>query len=156
MAARPRAGVHDKGSIELAHVIQAARERGDFHKAGAIALFIGIVRGQTPNHAEVEKLELQAYEEQANQRLQSICEDLLTREGIVDVQIHHLLGEFAVGEDLIYVLVAGAHRHHVFPVLEEAVERYKTEAPIFKKETTVDKNGKTRSFWVSEQGAAGK
>jgi molybdopterin synthase catalytic subunit len=40
--------------------------------------------------------------------------------------------------------------------LEEAVERYKTEAPIFKKETTVDKHGKARSVWVSEQKAAGK
>jgi molybdopterin synthase catalytic subunit len=70
--------------------------------------------------------------------------------GIIDVQIHHLLGEFSVGEDLVYVLVAGAHRKDVFPVLEEAVERYKKEVLIFKKEYRIDGKGKTTSSWVSE------
>ncbi len=67
------------------------------------------------------------------------------------MQIHHLLGEFEVGEELVYVLVAGAHRSSLFPVLQEAVERYKTEVPIFKKEHLVDKEGKTKAYWVSEQ-----
>jgi molybdopterin synthase catalytic subunit len=39
----------------------------------------------------------------------------------------------------------------LFPVLQEAVERYKTEVPIFKKEYLVDKEGKTKAYWVSEQ-----
>ena len=39
-------------------------------------------------------------------------------------------GEFNVGEDLVYVSVAGSHRTDVFPALREAVERYKSEAPI--------------------------
>jgi len=67
------------------------------------------------------------------------------REGVIDVQIHHFVGEFDVGEDLVYVVVAGAHRQNVFPVLEEAVERYKGEAPIFKKEYVIDKEGVTKS-----------
>ena len=150
------AGVHKKGSIDLTQLIQITKRRQNFHKAGAIAVFIGVVRGETPQQARVEKLELEAYEEQANQRLQRICEDLTKREGIVDVQIHHLLGEFAVGEDLVYVLVAGAHRHRVFPVLQEAVDRYKEEAPIFKKETTIDKQGTPTSSWVSEQASKGR
>ncbi len=71
--------------------------------------------------------------------------------GIVDVQIHHLLGEFSVGEDLVYVLVAGSHREYIFPVLEEAVERYKKEAPIFKKETVITEKERTKAYWTSEQ-----
>ena len=71
--------------------------------------------------------------------------------GIVDVQIHHLLGEFNVGEDLVYVSVAGSHRTDVFPVLREAVERYKSEAPIFKKERVTDAKGSATEFWVSEK-----
>jgi molybdopterin synthase catalytic subunit len=70
--------------------------------------------------------------------------------GIMDVQIHHLLGEFNVGEDLVYVLVAGSHRKQVFTVLEEAVERYKKEAPIFKKEHVVTKKGEAKAYWVEE------
>jgi molybdopterin synthase catalytic subunit len=40
----------------------------------------------------------------------------------------------------------------VFPVLREAVERYKNEAPIFKKETVRDKKGRAKAYWVSERG----
>ena len=48
------------------------------------------------------------------------------------------------------MLVAGAHRRNVFSVLEEAVERYKKEAPIFKKEYITDEKGKTRAYWVTK------
>ena len=148
-----RAGVHEKGTLKLTNIIQATKANENFHKAGGMALFIGVVRGETKNKEKVEKLELEAYEEKANKVLENICNDLSKREGIIDVQIHHLLGEFEVGEELVYVVVAGAHRSKLFPTLQEAVERYKEEVPIFKKEYITDKEGKTRSHWVSEQGA---
>jgi len=47
--------------------------------------------------------------------------------------------------------VAGGHRSNVFPVLQEAVERYKKESPIFKKEYVTDEKGKVKSYWVSER-----
>ena len=83
--------------------------------------------------------------------LEKICDDLKEKPGIVDVQIHHLLGEFDVGEDLVYVSVAGSHRPEVFSVLREAVERYKHEAPVFKKEQIVNQQGVTQEAWVSEK-----
>ena len=137
--------------FSLLDIIKNVKSKRDIQKAGAIALFIGIVRGETLNREKVQKLELEAYKEKANEILASICNDLKKKQGIVDVQIHHLLGEFSVGEDLVYVLVAGAHRRNVFSVLEEAVERYKKEAPIFKKEYITDEKGKTRAYWVTER-----
>jgi molybdopterin synthase catalytic subunit len=131
-------------------MIRSVKNRPDFQKVGAIAVFIGVVRGETLKGEKVQKLELEAYEEKASAVLADICKDLKKKQGIVDAQIHHLLGEFNVGEDLVYVLVAGAHRKNVFPVLEEAVERYKEEAPIFKKEHIVDKKGKSSAHWVTE------
>lgn len=148
-----QAGVHKKGVLSLLDLVKNAKENQDFQKVGAIALFIGVVRGETLEGEKVQKLELEAYEEKANEVLAEICKDLKNREGIVDVQIHHLLGEFTVGEDLVYVLVAGAHRQNVFPVLREAVERYKKEAPIFKKEYVKNKKGKTTAYWVAEREA---
>jgi molybdopterin synthase catalytic subunit len=62
-----------------------------------------------------------------------------------------LLGEFTVGEDLVYVLVAGSHRQNIFPVLEEAVERYKNQAPIFKKEYVLTKQGEKKAYWLEEK-----
>lgn len=143
-------GVHQKGNISLSDIIKDLKDKHGFQKAGAIALFTGVVRGETLRHERVQKLELEAYEEKASEVLTNICEDLKNREGIVDVQIHHMLGEFSVGEDLVYVLVAGSHRKDVFPVLEEAVERFKKEAPIFKKEYITTGKGETSAYWVSE------
>ncbi|NWG11283.1 molybdenum cofactor biosynthesis protein MoaE, partial [Candidatus Bathyarchaeota archaeon] len=113
--------------------------------------FVGVVRGETLKEEKVEKLELEAYEEKANEVLTNICANLKKREGIVDVQIHHLLGEFNVGEELVYVMVAGSHRKNVFSVLEEAVERYKKETPVFKKEHFTTQKGKPSAYWVAEK-----
>lgn len=147
-------GVHKKTTITLPELFKNVKKNPNFHKAGAVAVFVGLVRGETSEGDVVKKLELEAYEEKANEVLAKICDELKKRDGVIDVQIHHLLGEFDVSEDVVYVLVAGAHRHNVFPVLEEAVERYKKEAPIFKKEYVTDKKGVTKSYWVSERGTS--
>ena len=146
-------GIHKKGELSLSELLKSIKERADFHKAGAIATFVGVVRGTTLEGENVEGMELEAYEEEANRVLGEICETLKKRVGIVDVQIHHFVGEFSVGEDLVYVVVAGGHREQVFDVLREAVERYKSEAPVFKKEHVVDEAGVKESYWVSEREA---
>ncbi len=142
--------IHRKGQFALQDLLNSTRANPKFHNAGAIMMFIRVVRAKTQMRETVKKLELEAYEEKANEVIDGICEDLRKKEGIVDVQIHHFIGDFNVGEDLVYVLVAGSHRHNIFPVLEEAVERYKSEVPIFKKEYIIDEKGRTRSYWVSE------
>jgi len=144
-------GIHKKGKFSLHDLLRSVRNKTNFHKAGALAVFVGVVRGETSGGETVKKLELEVYEEKANEVLENICKDLRKREGVMDVQIHHLVGKFDVGEELVYVVVAGAHRQNVFPVLEEAVERYKREAPIFKKEYMINKEHATKSRWVSER-----
>ena len=146
-------GVHEKGTFNAQDAIDNIKKDPNYHKAGAIGLFIGVVRGETlGSEAEkVEKLTIEAYEEKADQVLAKISEDLTLKHGIVNVQIHHLLGEFKVGDDLVYVAVAGAHRTDVFPVLREAVERYKSEVPVFKKEHITTKEGSISEYWVSEK-----
>ena len=146
-----KAGVHEKGSFTAQDAIDNIKKDPDFAKAGAIGLFIGVVRGDTVDGQKVKSLQLEAYEEKANQVLGKICDDLVRKPGIVNVQIHHLLGEFKVGDDLVYVAVAGSHRTEVFSVLREAVERYKSEAPIFKKERVVGGKGGATEYWVSEK-----
>ncbi len=144
-------GVHKKGEISISEVIEKIKLNPRFSEAGAIAIFVGVVREKTTSGEKVERLEIEAYEEKANETLRKICEDLKKHEGIVDVQIHHFLGEFKISEDLVYVIVAGSHRQNVFPVLAEAVERYKKEAPIFKKEYVIGEDGMVKGYWVSEQ-----
>ena len=146
-----RAGVHEKGTYTVNDMVDSIKSESDFSKAGAIGLFIGVVRGETLDGEKVQKLTMEAYEEKANEVLNEICDDLSSKPGIVDVQIHHLVGEFNIGDDLVYVGVASSHRTDLFPVLREAVERYKSEAPVFKKERAVDAKGATFEYWVSEK-----
>ena len=147
------AGVHKKGTFNAQDAIDNIKKDPNYHKAGAIGLFIGVVRGETLDSEKesVQKLTIESYEEKADQVLNKISEELTQNPGIVNVQIHHLLGEFNVGEDLVYVAVAGAHRTDVFPVLREAVERYKNEVPVFKKEHITTKKGSAKEYWVSEK-----
>jgi molybdopterin synthase catalytic subunit len=144
-------GIHKKGTFSLCDLLKSIKENSKFDKAGAIATFIGVVRGETLGGERVNGLDLEAYEEQANKVIGNICDDLKKREGVVDVQIHHFIGRFIVGEDLVYVAVAGGHRQNVFGVLKEAVERYKSEVPVFKKEHIIDEYGVKKSYWVSER-----
>jgi molybdopterin synthase catalytic subunit len=145
------AGVHEKGAFNLSDLINNAKKNSKFNEAGAIAVFIGVVRGETFEGKKVVSLKMEAYAEKANEVLSAISKELSEKPGIVDVQVHHLLGEFNVGEDVVYVSVAGSHREEVFSVLREAVERYKKEAPVFKKERVVDAGGAESEYWVSEK-----
>ena len=144
-------GLHEKGTFNVQDAIDNIKKDPNYPKAGAIALFIGVVRGDTFESERVEKLTIEAYEEKANQVLAKISDDLTQKHGVVNVQIHHLLGEFNVGDDLVYVAVAGAHRTDVFSALQEVVERYKIETPVFKKERVTDKHGSSSEYWVSEK-----
>ena len=144
-------GVHQKGDFSIQDLMENLKQNSSFDKIGAIGFFVGVVRGENNEGQKVQKLTLEAYEDKANEVLEKICNDLQEKPGIVDVQIHHLLGEFNVGENLVYVSVAGSHRPEVFSVLQEAVERYKHEVPVFKKEQVVNNKGVTQEFWVSEK-----
>jgi molybdopterin synthase catalytic subunit len=146
-------GVHEKGTFTAQDAIDNIKKNPNYNEAGAIALFIGVVRGETldAEKGQVQGLTIEAYEEKANEVLEKISTELSEKPGIVNVQIHHLLGDFKVGDDLVYVAVAGGHRTDVFPVLREAVERYKSEVPVFKKERIISAEGKPSEYWVAEK-----
>ncbi|MGZ4850363.1 MAG: molybdenum cofactor biosynthesis protein MoaE, partial [Candidatus Bathyarchaeia archaeon] len=62
-----KAGVHEKGKFTVQDTINNMKKDPNYYKAGAIGLFIGVVRGETFQGEKVEKLKLEAYEEKANQ-----------------------------------------------------------------------------------------
>ncbi|MGA9080678.1 MAG: molybdenum cofactor biosynthesis protein MoaE [Halobacteriota archaeon] len=116
--------------VTLGALVRAVRAHPDIHKAGAILTFTGVVRG------EALALEFDIYEGEAQQRISSIAHDLTAIEGIVDVKIYHKSGRVNKGEDIVYIVVAAAHRQEGFKALRDAIERIKKEVPIWKKELT--------------------
>jgi len=129
---------HDLDDIET--LIDGLKRITD--EVGAIAIFIGVVRGKR-NDEKVLRLEYEAYEELASKVAEKIIEDAKTKYGIIDACIQHRIGTVKVGGDIMYVLVASKHRAEAFQALSEIVERIKRELPIWKKEVT-----EKGSYWV--------
>ena len=76
-----------------------------------------------------------------------IRNEIKKKEGIQEVLIHHKTGVIKAGEDIVYIVIAAAHRTELFSALSEAIERIKAEAPIWKKEFT-----EKEEFWVHDKG----
>ncbi len=51
----------------------------------------------------------------------------LGRPGIIAVEIHAFEGDFSIGDDLLYVVVAGDIRENVFSAMREIIERMKSQ-----------------------------
>lgn len=129
----------------LEALIKKARKNPAIRKAGAIGTFTGIVRELAGNE-RTSRLEFEKYEPEASKALDRIREELKQKEGILEVLIHHKTGVIKAGEDIVYIVIAAAHRTELFPALSEAIERLKAEAPIWKKEFT-----EKEEFWVHDR-----
>jgi molybdopterin synthase catalytic subunit len=88
---------------------------------------------------------IESYEKHANGVLQKICQEVKEKYSLTDILIVHGVGSFSAGEPVVMVLVASPRRKFGFQALTEAVERYKKEPALFKKE--IYKDGS--SEWIS-------
>ena len=133
----------DRYTLEA--LIKKARNSPSIRKAGAIGTFTGIVR-ELAGDEKTSRLEFEKYEPEASKALDRIRKEIKQKEGILEVLIHHKTGIIEAGEDIVYIVIAAAHRTELFPALGEAIERIKAEAPIWKKEFT-----EKEDFWVQDK-----
>lgn len=133
----------DRYTLEA--LIKKARNSPAIRKAGAIGTFTGIVR-ELAGDEKTSRLEFEKYEPEASKALDRIRKEIKQKEGILEVLIHHKTGIIEAGEDIVYIVIASAHRTELFPALSEAIERIKAEAPIWKKEFT-----EKEEFWVQDK-----
>lgn len=102
--------------------------------AGMILCHNGIVRASDRSGAKrVEALRVEAIDE----KIREILSWAETLPGIVAVVIEALTGEFRVGDDLLYVVVAGDVRENVIDAMRQIIERIKSEG-VKKTEIYVD------------------
>lgn len=144
-------GIHPRGAVNLQDLIEDVKKGPQAYRIGCILTFTGVVRGLANDESKVVKLEYEAYTEMAKSKLEEIASDLKRMRGIVDVKIHHFIGSLPVGEDVVHIVVAAEHREEGFKALREAIERLKSEVPIWKKEYTV-----SSSYWVGVEGTISK
>jgi molybdopterin synthase catalytic subunit len=105
---------------------------------GAIATFVGVVRGETDGK-ETLYLEYEAYPEMAEATLARIGDEIHERwPSIREIAIVHRAGRLEIGEAATVIAISAAHRSEVFDALRYAIDRLKEIAPIWKKEVWAD------------------
>lgn len=126
--ARARSGLVD-GPIDVESIIRTVSDPA----SGAVLTFLGTVRDHHRNRP-VTKLTYSAYRPMAEARLRTIVEDLeASTEGLRAALVHRL-GEVPVGEPSVVIAVASPHRAAAYEASRTALERLKSEVPIWKRE----------------------
>ncbi len=127
-------GIYNKEEITLDHIINSIKKNPNITQVGSIHTFTGIVRETSKEGKPVIRMKIDAYRELANKTILKICEKLKRKKGIIDVKIIHLKGDFELSEDLVYIVVASAHREEGFDAVIRAVDMYKKEITVWKRE----------------------
>ena len=137
-----KSGIYEKGTFTFEEVYNSIKAHPLIKRSGSILTFTGIVRETSKIGEPIKNLEIEAYNELGNKIIDDICRTIKEKYDLIDIKIVHLKGSFDISEDLVYVLVASAHRPEGFNALMEAVERYKRELTVWMKEQLLDGTSK--------------
>jgi molybdopterin synthase catalytic subunit len=102
-------------------MVRKIKEHPAYHDAGMILCHNGVVRGTSRDGKPVTGLTLYA----DRNRLTEIVAEMKKREGIIEVLVEVREGTLRVGEDVMFVVVAGDFRENVFPVLMDTINSIK-------------------------------
>ncbi|MBC8224530.1 molybdenum cofactor biosynthesis protein MoaE [Candidatus Bathyarchaeota archaeon] len=109
---------------------------------GAIVTFLGTVRNSSQGR-DVDRIEIQVYEEMAVKQLQAIREDAITNFGVEDVAIVHRYGSLGVSDNIMMIAVGASHRPEAFEACRYVLETIKEKVPLWKKEFTPEGD-----YWI--------
>ena len=107
--------------------------------AGAVATFTGLVRSDDG----VGTLELEHYPGATEAALTRLAEEATGRWALGAATIVHRVGPMAPGERIVFVAAAAPHRAAALEACAYLIDRLKTDAPFWKRET---RGGEAR--WV--------
>ena len=129
-------------------ILEEVYQLADDGANGAIVLMSGTVREQTAGKP-VAFLEYQAYEPMAIGLFQQIAQNLRQQWSSVNrVVIHHRIGRLKIGEISVLVAVGCPHRREAFEACQYAIDTLKHNAPIWKKEASINPDGSIEANWV--------
>lgn len=127
-------------AIDVAAEMATAEAGG----SGAIATFTGLVRADDG----VLTLELEHYPGATEAALITLAEQATKRWSLAAATIVHRVGPMSPGERIVFVATAARHRAEALDACAFLIDRLKTDAPFWKRETRA---GETS--WVSARTA---
>jgi len=121
------------GDFDVAREIAALR--GGDARVGAVAAFVGLVR-DINDAAAVSTLTLEHYPGMTEKALARIVDEAKSRWNVYEALVIHRVGELKPTDQIVLVVVTGAHRGEAFAACEFIMDYLKTRAPFWKKEQT--------------------
>ena len=107
---------------------------------GGVASFTGIVRGDDG----LTELLLEHHPEMTLTMLQALAAEAAARWDLLGATIIHRYGALGPGAPIVFVATAARHRAAALEACASLIDRLKTQAPFWKRETFAD----GRQSWV--------
>ena len=98
---------------------------------GAVVTFTGIVRDT--GDARLEAMEIEHYPGMTEDALCTLAEAAMDRWSLFGVTILHRVGRMEVGERIVFIGTAAAHRREALDACAYLIDRLKTDAPFWKR-----------------------
>jgi len=103
--------------------LKEVKQRANPEDLGMILVHNGIVRGISKSGRPVQRMNL-SYDQK---RLNSVIPIFKQRTGVVEVKVWINSGNLKVGDNIMFLLVAGRFKTDVLPVFEELLSLIKNE-----------------------------
>jgi len=109
--------------MDMNELIQSIKQHSDFDRVGMILCHNGVVRATSREGRKVTGLKLTVDHE----KLRQVIEKHKKRPGILDIRIQIVENKrLAVGDDVMFLVVAGDIRDNVVPALHDTLNEIKT------------------------------
>lgn len=102
---------------------------------GAVVTFTGLARGVGNDGSAVQSLTLDWYPGMTERSMVDIAEAAAARFPVSDLVVVHRCGDIVPGETIVFVAAAAPHRRVAFEAADYLMDRLKTEAAFWKRET---------------------
>lgn len=123
---RVQAGDFDPG-------VEIERLHGGRDDIGAVASFVGLVRG-----GEIAAMTLEHYPGMTERQLRAVADEAAKRWPLQGLVIVHRYGRLLPGDRIVLVAVASPHRATAFEACAFLMDWLKTSAPFWKREESAD------------------
>ncbi len=107
----------------LAKLLEQIKKHPDFHQAGMILCHNGVVRGTSRDGRKVSGLRVAV----DHQKLNRIIDSNKKMPGILEILVHiNENKDLRIGDDVMYLVVAGDVRENVISVLQDTLNEIKS------------------------------
>jgi len=111
------------GNFVIDEWLKDVKQRANPEDLGMIMVHNGVVRGTSKSGRPVQSMKL-SYDQK---RLNSVIPIFKQRTGVVEVKVWINSGNLKVGDNIMFLLVAGRFKTDVLPVFEELLSLIKNE-----------------------------